>query len=156
VTDDRSGPAHDWEAIASLDREAQVAAVTAAYAAIARQDEEARRTSLASAIESVYRMPDGQLISMTEARLRAWLALPDEDAAAVGNSFEAVMDGMPADIAMRRVTVVQSVAFKLSNEELAHLQRIVPRVLGDSPPATVSMAKGTGKPKPWWKFWARN
>jgi hypothetical protein len=141
--------------MATKDQNGQNEAVTAAYAAIADQDEAARKASLVHAIESVYRLPDAQLRSMTEARLRAWIALPDEKAKVVGNSFESVMDTMPADIAMRRVTVVQSVAFKLESAELEHLQKIVPRVLGDAAFAAPSMAMGAGRTKPWWKFWAK-
>jgi hypothetical protein len=155
VTESTTTEAFDWEAISALDQAGQNAEVAAAYLAIAKQDEPTRRAVLAKAIQSVYQMPDDRLRSMTEARLRAWIALPEEDAAVVGNSFESVMDEMPAAIAMRRVTVVQSVAFKLNEEELAHLQKIVPRVLGDAPLAAPSKAMGTGKPKPWWKFWAK-
>ncbi len=144
--------------MAALDQDGQTSAVTEAFAAIADQDEATRNRSLVNSIQTIYRLPDEQLRSMTEARLRAWIALPDEKAAVVGNTFEAVMDTMPVDIAMRRVTVVQSVAFKLNSEELAHLQKIVPRVLGDSAPPSMSMSKGVRDTtaKPWWKFWAKN
>ncbi|MGE0598802.1 MAG: hypothetical protein AB7J35_03120 [Dehalococcoidia bacterium] len=145
----------DWATIATMDQDGQNGAVTAAYAAIADQDEATRRESLSRAIESVYRMPDDQLRSMTEARLRAWLALPEDKAAVVGNSFESVMDTMPAEIAMRRVTVVQSVAFKLKADELEHLQHIVPRVLGDTPKVTATAAPAQPQSRPWWKFWAK-
>lgn len=145
----------DWTAMAALDQDGQTLAVTDAYAAIAEKDEASRRRCLQTSIETIYRMPDEQLRSMTEARLRAWIALPDEKAAIVGNTFESVMDTMPVDIAMRRVTVVQSVAFKLNADELEDLQKIVPRVLGDSPLAVPSMAMGSGSTKPWWKFWAK-
>ena len=117
----------DWVAIAALDEDGLTAAVTAAYAMIADQDEGGRHDSLVEAISTVYVMPDPQLRSMTEARLRAWIALPPEKAAVVGNSFELVMDEMPANLAMRRVTVVQSVAFRLKPEELALLQNRAPR-----------------------------
>ncbi|MCA9821159.1 MAG: hypothetical protein KC495_05525 [Dehalococcoidia bacterium] len=147
---------YDWTAMSQLEQDAQDEAATAAYAAIADFDEADRRTELASAIEIIYRLPDPQLRSMTEARLRAWLALPPEKAAIVGNSFESVMDAGPADIAMRRVTVVQSVAFKLTPEEIAQLRNVVPRVLGDAPPPTASMSEGTGAPPPpWWAFWRK-
>ncbi|MGB4863375.1 MAG: hypothetical protein WBO97_13035 [Tepidiformaceae bacterium] len=146
----------DWATMAALDQEGQNGAVTAAYAAIAEQDEATREKTLAASIEQIYRMPDEKLRSMTEARLRAWMNLPEDKAATVGNSFETVMDKMPVDIAMRRVTVVQSVAFKFNAEDLEHLQHIVPRVLGDAPLAVPSMAMGEGKAKPWWKFWAKD
>ena len=146
----------DWQAIADLDQDGQTAAVTTAFAAIAEQDEATRNASLVRSIETVYRLPDEKLRSMTEARLRAWIALPEDKAAVVGNTFESVMDTMPVDIAMRRVTVVQSVAFKLTSDELAHLQHIVPRVLGETAVASPSMAMGTGKANPWWKFWAKD
>ncbi len=142
----------DWKAFAALDKEGQNSAVAAAYSEMAEMDEEARRSALRSAIETVYGLPDAELRSMTEARLRAWLVLPPEKAALVGNSFESAMDDMPARIAMRRVTVVQSVAFALSADELAQLQKLVPRVLGDAPLAVPSMSKGTSPKRPWWKF----
>ena len=144
----------DWETMAAMNQDGQNGAVTAAYAAIADQDEATRKESLSKAIHAVYRMPDDQLRSMTEARLRAWLALPDDKAATVGNSFESVMDTMPAEIAMRRVTVVQSVAHKLKPDELEHLQRIVPRVLGDAPKVTPTAMPAESNSRPWWKFWA--
>ncbi|MGD9932469.1 MAG: hypothetical protein AB7T37_02025 [Dehalococcoidia bacterium] len=146
----------DWTAMSKLDQTPQNEAATAAYAKIADLEEAPRKKELMAAIETVYHLPDPQLRSMTEARLRAWLALPPEKASLVGNSFESVMDEGPADIAMRRVTIVQSVASKLTAEEITQLRRVVPRVLGDAPPVTASMSAGTGDPPPpWWAFWRK-
>ncbi|MEO6398199.1 MAG: hypothetical protein ABIP13_06995 [Tepidiformaceae bacterium] len=142
----------DWGAIAALDQEGQNSAVFAAYSAMADTDETNRRAALRSAIDTIYGLPDANLRSLTEARLRSWLAMPPESAALVGNSFEAAMDEMPARIAMRRVTVVQSVAFAFPAEELARLQKLVPRVLGDTPLPVPKMSKGTPSKRPWWKF----
>ena len=151
-----AGSMFDWAAMSKLEQTLQNEAATAAYAKIADLEEAPRKKELMAAIETVYHLPDPQLRSMTEARLRAWLALPPEKASVVGNSFESVMDEGPADIAMRRVTIVQSVAFKLTPEEITQLRTVVPRVLGDAPAVTASMSQGSSPPPaPWWAFWKK-
>ncbi|MCA9824997.1 MAG: hypothetical protein KC482_16335 [Dehalococcoidia bacterium] len=155
----------DWAALLDLSAEERDSRMVEAYTGIAALSEEDRQQRLEQLIRTVYAMPDAALRTMTESRLRAWLRMDPGQAATVGRQFETALNGMPANIAMRRVTIVQSVSGNLALEDREKLRHIVPGVLGDEPltfsgnrvdgTPGAAPAPVAAKPRPWWQFWRR-
>lgn len=92
-------------------------------------DEAERRKLMASLIEQEYALSDDALRAFTKARLRSWLSIADMggDALILGKTYDDVFASLPADIALRRAMVVQSVVIEhFSEAEIVRLLEIVP------------------------------
>ena len=77
-------------------------------------------------------------------------------------SYDAVMNQMPGPVAMRRVSVVQTLAREFSPDDQARLRALVPRVFagGDKPAAApmaprIAPVQQSPVKRPWWAFWKR-
>lgn len=147
-----------WEALLELPDEERIERMVETYQALAGMGQSERRSALEEQIGVVYRMDDANLRAMTESRLRAWLRMDPETAKPVAEEFEAVLDDMPAEIAMRRVTVVQLVSMRLSPEEREQLRALVPRVMGNEPHQMGSQPAASDQEprRPWWAFWRKS
>jgi hypothetical protein len=162
MSEPRPGADHEWISFLPLYEEERVARMTARYSELAELDAAARHEQIVAQVKAVYSQPDADLRTLTESRLKSWLAMDPDKARIVGTDFETALNTMPADIAMRRVTIVQSVAYKLTIDQQAALRAIVPGVMGDEPVAypsfekadPMAVASATGK-RPWWAFWRR-
>ncbi len=149
----------EWNRLLELDEDERVRVMVARFTELVHMGEPERRAHLRTIVENVYRLPDEQLRRMTESRLRSWLAMTPEGASAVGHSYEAVLDEMPADQAMRRVAVVQGLAHGLSSDELRRLSEIVPETIGRIA-RNLTRSLGSLEERPlghqsWWAFWRR-
>lgn len=159
MTESQDGTATtQWEALLDLPDEERIERMVETYQALAGMSQSERRSALEEQIGVVYRMDDPNLRAMTESRLRAWLRMDPETARPVAEEFEAVLDEMPAEIAMRRVTVVQLVSMRLSPEEREQLRGLVPRVMGNEPHQLGGDAAASNQEprRPWWAFWRKS
>lgn len=121
-----------------------------------------RTSTLRAMVQAEYALDDAALHSFTASRLRAWLRLAAEDmelARSLSRSWDQVFDGMPAQTAMRRATVVQTVArSELSAEEVGVLFEFIPSIVRQIPRAPSKLAQRVPeappeRDAPWWKFW---
>lgn len=121
-----------------------------------------RATALDGMVRAEYALDEATLHSFTASRLRAWLRLAADDmesARTLSRAWDHVFDGMPAEMAMRRATVVQTVArSELNAEEVAVLFEFIPSIVRQIPraPSSLSQRVEEAPPEqdtPWWKFW---
>ncbi len=133
--------------------------------ALASLDEEERRDQLHGVVAAEYSLPNDKLKPLSKSRLRALLQLEREEAQRFAGSYDAAMQAMPAAAAMRRVTIVQSLASEFSTEEEAQLVELLPNVFAGATSrggieATMGLVHGLGsrgetKSKPFWAFWKK-
>lgn len=138
-------------------------------AEVAAQGEEERLASVVEMVSAEYALEDAALHEFTAHRLRALLALGAGDPEAVrtlSDAYDRAFDRLPAAMAMRRTTVIQTVARTLlSPEEVSGLFALGPAFARQIPRGTVGMPMPAGKraqetvatvpAQPRWKFWAR-
>ena len=154
----------EWGRLSELDEATRETRMLERYAALALLPEEERRTQVRSMANAEYSLPDEKLREFTLSRMRAWIALDQEQGPLIANSYDAVMQDMPAGIAMKRVSLVQTLVIAFTPEEEARLRELVPRVFAGAPNRALTalernegsfeVAKQTRK-KAWWAFWAK-
>jgi hypothetical protein len=155
-----TSPDQSWSQLSSLapaEREAQMAA---RYKAMAGLGEDERRNQVKSMILAEYSLNEPELRAFTISRMRTWIALDPEEAPVIAQSYDAVMQEMPATIAMKRVSLVQTLVLEFSAEEEARLRELVPRVFAGAPSRSLAVERPAesaqddkASKKPWWKFW---
>ncbi len=149
-----------WAALVDLDAGSRESQMTARYTEIAALPEDDRRAKLKSMAVAEYSLPDDKLRAFTLARMRTWIAMPKEVAQTIATSYGAVMQEMPANMAMKRVALVQTLVLEFTPEEEAQLRDLAPgafagapsRALGLDRPPEAAIAAPAAK-KPFWKFW---
>src|SRR5690606_32440398 len=112
-------------------------------------------------VRGEYGLTDAQLRTFTVSRLRAWLAVASnnmEGAQSLARGYDAAFDHLPADMAMRRSTTVQTVARQdLTTDEVQGLFDLIPSIVRQVPRAVPSAAHTPPTQqqakKPFWKFW---
>ena len=119
-----------------------------------------REQEIRQMIEAEYSQDEEGLREITQTRLQAVLALDDEAARKVAETYDSVMNTMPGDIAFRRAAVVQTTArHQFSVDEEAKLRELVPNVLGEKPKEISVDTPGPQEPveaypkRRWWMFW---
>jgi hypothetical protein len=120
-----------------------------------------RATTVASMVQGEYGLDDAQLRPFTVSRLRTWLAIAAgnlEGAQSLARGYDAAFDKLPAAQAMRRSTIVQTVArMELTPEEVTGLFDLIPSIVRQVPRATQPTRHydkpGDDKKKPFWRFW---
>jgi hypothetical protein len=125
-----------WSGLVDSPAEEREAAMRERYLELAALDEDTRRERLKAMADAEYAIPDDKLRVFSLSRLRTWLALPDDAAQAVAHSYDAVMQRMPGPIAMRRVSIVQTLAAAFSPEDEERLRALVPGVFAGVPSRT--------------------
>lgn len=151
-----------WAGLAGLSEADRVGPMCALLREVMSLPEDQRTTALNSMVRAEYALDDATLHSFTASRLRAWLRLAGDDmnfARSLSQSWDRVFDGMPAETAMRRATVVQTVArSELNAEEVAVLFEFIPSIVRQIPRAPSGLAQRVAeappeRDTPWWKFW---
>lgn len=151
-----------WSDLAALDPPAREAEMLRRYTAMAHAEAATRDAEMTPMARAEYSLTDEQLRAFTLSRMRTLLALPEEEAFAVMASYEAAMRTLPGGIAMRRVTLVQSLVPQFNADEEERLRKIAPAVFAGAPrralvldetPAVTLTAQA--KKKPFWMFWAK-
>jgi hypothetical protein len=126
----------EWSSLVESTDEARESAMRERYTEIAALDEDARKERLKAMAEAEYALPDDKLRVFSLSRLRTWLSLPDDVALAVAHSYDAVMQRMPGPVAMRRVSIVQTLTAEFSTEDEDRLRALVPGVFAGMPSHT--------------------
>ena len=116
----------DWQELASLPADEREPRLYEFYTELAALPEDTRRARLRDMIAVTYTLPDDDFRSLTDSRLRTWLRLDREVAASVARSYDAVMQEVPANAAMRRVAVVQTLLRDFSDAEQHRLGQLNP------------------------------
>jgi hypothetical protein len=161
-TDKTDGDIALWRSLADLEEEDRQREMHTRYEALVAMDEEERRRVMRSMAEVEYGLNDDTIRPFQLSRLRVWLLMEPASAQTLGASYDAVLDQMPGDIALRRVGLAQSLMKSFSTAEQAQLRAVLPRVFGDRGTATANWggnvpAEFTARPAPrkrWWAFWA--
>lgn len=161
-----------WAALSELDAAPREQAMEERFARLASKAEDERLTEAEGMIRAEYGLEDEHLHPFTTSRLRAWIALEKRDPAqanAAVAAYDKVFDTLPANLAMKRASVVQTVArADLSGDEIdvlfeliPSLVRTVPRARQDALRSTASQdrveeartSQAVSDAKPFWKFW---
>ncbi|MDO9443687.1 MAG: hypothetical protein Q7K37_00065 [Dehalococcoidia bacterium] len=151
-----------WAGFASQPEAERVGPMCDQLRAVMSLPEDQRVAALSGMVRAEYALDEATLHSFTASRLRAWLRLAGEDmelARSLSREWDHVFDGMPGDTAMRRATVVQTVArSELNAEEVSVLFEFIPSIVRQIPraPSSLSQRVAEAPPErdtPWWKFW---
>jgi hypothetical protein len=150
-----------WAALVSLDEAERVRAMQEQLDSVLALEEEERLVAVEDMVRAEYLLADPELRTFTASRLRVWARIGSRDmeaARTIARLYDAVFDRLPADLAMRRASMVQSVArADISAQELETLFEVIPSILRQVPRQRLS---GFTSEKPvrkaaWWKVWAR-
>lgn len=122
--------------------------------------EEAERSATIEAmVQGEYALDDAHLRPFTIDRLRTWIAISQDDmsgAQSLARGYDAAFDKLGASMAMRRSSMVQTVArHDLTPEEVTGLFDLIPSIVRQVPRA-IAPTRYYEKPeqkKPFWKFW---
>ncbi|PKN82590.1 MAG: hypothetical protein CVU47_02410 [Chloroflexi bacterium HGW-Chloroflexi-9] len=151
-----------WGGLASLPEADRVGPMCDLLREVMSLPEDQRTSAMDGMVRAEYALDEATLHSFTASRLRAWLRLAGEDmdlARSMSQAWDHVFDGMPAETAMRRATVVQTVArSELNAEEVSVLFEFIPSIVRQIPraPSSLSQRLAEAPPErdtPWWKFW---
>ena len=149
-----------WAELGDMEEEQRESLMEERYLELAALSEEERQAQLRALAPVEYTLPDDKIWPFHRSRLRTWLRMDQSAARRVADSYHEVMQQMPADVGMRRVSIVQTVARSLPLEEEERLRDLVPRVFGETPhgvteaPESLRETVGDKQRKPWWRFWA--
>lgn len=154
-----SNSAERWAALAGNsegDRQMRMRAILDEVLAL---DEAERGTTIEGMVQAEYALDDAQLRPFTIDRLRTWLAIAQDNmggAQSLARGYDAAFDKLGAALAMRRSSMVQTVArHDLTPEEVTGLFDLIPSIVRQVPraiPPTRHYEKPEPK-KPFWKFW---
>ena len=150
----------EWVKLVEATETARQSAMVARDTELAELSEEDRREKLMAMARAEYALPDAELRAFMLSRIRTWLSQPTDMVMLIARSYDAVMDRMPGQAAMRRVETVQTLVREFSLEEADRLHAIVPRVFGmgltETAQASQDAKRSQSPPanrKPWWAFW---
>ena len=157
-----------WSALADLDSTTARSQMTERFRVLVKLPADQQQEKLRAMIEAEYALDEPRLLEFTARRLRSLVDLGLDDGKIVVEGYNNAFRNVPGDMAMRRVSVVQTVAREMSSEELDELQHIMPSLLSQIPSMRThtaaeagttkgSATNGAGAPKkPAWKFWQRD
>jgi hypothetical protein len=161
-------PDATWAGYADMEASQRESEMLQRFRELAALDEDARRDQMQTIVMAEYSLPNDKLKPLSMSRLRALLQLDRDEAQRIAGSYDAAMRMMPAEAAMRRVTIVQSLAGEFSKEDEAQLIELLPNVFagatsGGAIAATMSSVRGFTKrevvaaksSKPFWAFWKK-
>ena len=153
-----------WAALADASEEARQAEMRKGYEELAKLSEDERSSMMAQLIESEYALPEGKLRAFTVSRLTVWIDMDVESARSVAETYDQVMKRMSANVAMRRVGMVQTLAREFTPEQVDRLYELIPAMIQHMPRGEGAvLARGEEEAafpeerhrKSWWQFWKR-
>ena len=153
----------EWAKLAEEAESAREERMLERYKALAALSEAERHEKLLAMARAEYLLGNDLLTPFSMSRLRCYLSLPEEDARKVASAYDKVMGVMPAEAAMRRVTIVQSLTMQFSAEDEERLRSLIPNVFAGAPgrggldsPIRERTDESTSRSKkPFWAFWKR-
>ena len=116
--------------LAQADRESKM---LARYIELGKQPEATRNERLLEMVRADFALPEDKLKSFTLSRMRVFLKLPPEPAKTMAAAYDTVMLKMPASAAMRRVTLVQTLAKDFTPDEEERLRELNPNLFAGLP-----------------------
>jgi hypothetical protein len=150
----------EWAKLADGDVAAREAQMASRYIELAALSEEERRARLKAMARAEYALPDEKLRPFTVSRMRTWINLDMATARPIADSYNAIMQEMPAGVAMKRVSLVQTLVMEFTPEEEEKLRELAPGAFAGAPSRKLgldrpedSLAVQVSKKKPFWKFW---
>lgn len=153
-----------WGALAGEPEAAQASGMRSVLDEVVRLPEAERAEVIEAMVKAEYALDDAALHVFTANRLRTWLALSASDmeaAKTVVHGYDSAFEHLPGGMAMRRATMVQTVArTEMTPEEVAGLFELIPSIVRQVPRSAPSPkytpAGGVAvKKKPAWKFWGK-
>jgi hypothetical protein len=162
-----TGADQTWSRLVAAPEDERQTEMQARYTEVASLPEDERNRRLRAMAEAEYALPDAELRSFTVSRLRALLSIDPDAARTITTTNDTVMKQMPGGVAMRRVSLIQTLAREFTPDEQHQLRERIPGVFGDQAisaavaaasatpgAATTSAQPATStKKKPWWAFW---
>lgn len=152
-----------WAGLANLgeaDRERQM---EDRYTELASWNEDERSDQMRSMAAVEYALPDDKMRPFHLSRLRVWLRMGPEAVRIISASYDAVLDQMPADVALRRIGLAQSLIKAFSLAEQEQLRSVLPRVFGDRgtavagwTPSDAGFPRAPRAKKALWAFWSHS
>ncbi len=152
-------------ALANQPVQEREAAMRRGFEELASLPEAERQARIRPMLQTLYvTLSDDQLRSYTISRIRVWLQMDSAMVDTLAKSYDIVIDSMPGPIAMKHITLVQTLSHQFSLEEQDRLRVLYPRVFGALPsvapvrqPAAVkdTPAATPAPKKSGWKFWKR-
>ncbi|MQA00608.1 MAG: hypothetical protein GEU80_14970 [Dehalococcoidia bacterium] len=165
-----------WAALATLDETERLRGMREHVESVRAMEPEARGEALSAMVRAEYELDDDALRTFTASRLRLWAEIAEQDMATaqeLARGYDTVFDTLPANLAMRRASVVQSVVRgELAPEQVERLFEVIPSMLkqvprtpiaqtSNQPASKKAMQKAAAKAAPvrarapFWKFWER-
>ncbi len=154
-----SGIAERWAALASAADGERVGMMRVVLDEVLALGDAERASAIETMVQREYALDDAQLRPFTISRLRAWLQIAEgnmDGATALARGYDAAFDKLGAAMAMRRSTLVQTVArHDLTPEEVGGLFNLIPSIVRQVPKSVRStqVYDKPGRKKPFWKFW---
>ncbi|MEX1023393.1 MAG: hypothetical protein WD058_09630 [Dehalococcoidia bacterium] len=167
--------AERWGGLASQPESAQSEGMRSILAEVLALDDTHRLDVLEAMVRAEYALESDSLRAFTRSRLRTWIAISADDlegAKSLARGYDAAFDRLPAELAMRRASTVQTVARSdLAADEVTALFDLIPSLVRQVPratPAPISAARTAdavtsgvnavvaAAARPWWKVWARS
>lgn len=154
-----------WGGLAAASEDERRRQIQERYTELAAVPEDERHRRLRAMAEAEYALPDDDLRSFTISRLRALLSIDPDAARTITASNDAVMKRMPGTTAMRRISLIQTMAKDFTPDEQHQLRELIPGVFGDQAIGATAASIATSsvtpaeqsaaqpKKKPWWAFW---
>ena len=153
-----------WGALADASEEARQAEMRKQYEELAKLSEDERSSKMAQMIESEYALPESKLRAFTVSRLTVWIDMDVESARSIAGTYDQVMKRMSANVAMRGVGMVQTLAREFTPEQVDRLYVLIPAMIQHMPRGEVSVLAHSEKEaappverrrKSRWQFWKR-
>lgn len=165
----------DWRRIADLPDDAKREEMRRFFDSLHTRTDDERRDALREMIAMEYGLPREQTHGFTRARLDTWMAMDFDRAKPVADAYDAAMQTMPAEIAMRRIQTVQAVSMAMSPEDIERVRELVPTEVRQIPKVAAAVSgdgatnneEGTAparetpqempqkSARPWWAFWKK-
>ena len=117
-----------WGMLADAEEEERRTKMLQRYTEMVALPAEERVSQMLAMAKAEYALPDDKLRAFTLSRLSAWLDMDTESVQIIAGSYDAAMLKMPGPQAMRRVSMVQTLADEFSKQQQLQLIAIVPDV----------------------------
>lgn len=153
-----NGPADQaWGKLADAPEAQREQEMQRRYMELVELQEADRQGRLVTMANAEYALAPEQLRGFTLSRMRVLLKMPQPQAKLVALSYHAAMDKLPGTAAMRRVSLVQTLATEFSPEDQARLRELNPGIFAGMPAKTVkatapAAAPPAAKKGGWWPF----
>ena len=157
-----------WSALSEVDQETRRREMEDRFARLTLLDGAERLDTAEAMLRAEFTLGESDLPAFTADRLQAWMSLDRRDpaqAAIAVAAYDSVVERLPANMAMRRASVVQAVTSRMTVDEVATLQRLIPSLKLSVPVALTGIDEqrallevardrmAAKRQRPFWKIW---